>query len=201
MKRMAMGLIAAVIGLGAFESIAEAQRSDRGRKPRVEQARKGKKAKAAPVGQRRAKATRHRTAQRARPWDRRRAASQAQRRKARARSRRHVAANQRRSAARTQRRQAQARSRWHSHPTYRALTRSNRILLNNRYTGGGYVAANRWYDASALRFLGLNPDGSYRIWFNGTVYRGYSRIDAGRRILYLGTAPTAPGYRFELILH
>jgi hypothetical protein len=93
------------------------------------------------------------------------------------------------------------RPRWHSHPVYRSIRSSNRVLLLNSYSGGRYLNVNRWYEPSAIRFIDLNPDGSYDVWFNGNVYRAYDRYSDGHRSLYLGSAPTGRGFQFQIVLY
>jgi Ni/Co efflux regulator RcnB len=97
-------------------------------------------------------------------------------------------------------RHGRSHRRWHRDPVYQHLNRRHRIRLNNYYHGGRYISANRYYGPEAIRFIGMNPDGTYSIWFRGSVYTGYSRYSRGHRVLYLGSAPTRFGYQFEIIL-
>jgi hypothetical protein len=88
----------------------------------------------------------------------------------------------------------------HSDPVLRALERSDRILLNNYFDGYRYRSAGRFVAPHELQYLGRTWGGNYRIRFQGVVYNAYSVEYHGRLCLYLGSAPTQPGYRFELVL-
>ena len=85
-------------------------------------------------------------------------------------------------------------------PVARALERCDRVLLNNYYDGYGYRSARTFLSPYEVRYLGRTWGGGYRIWFQGTVYNAYMRPYRDKLCLYLGSAPTRPGYRFEIVL-
>ena len=91
-------------------------------------------------------------------------------------------------------------SRYRFDPVYRALERGERITLNNYFDGHGYRSARRLLLPRDVRLLHVDMDGTYRIWFRGNVYSAYVRPYRDKLCLYLGNAPTRPGYRFELVL-
>ena len=91
-------------------------------------------------------------------------------------------------------------SRYRFDPVFRALERGEQVLLNNYFDGRGYRSARRLLLPREVRLLHVDIDGTYRIWFRGDVYNAYVRPYGNKLCLYLGSAPTRPGYRFELVL-
>jgi hypothetical protein len=101
---------------------------------------------------------------------------------------------------------------WHRHDSYRhsdrcytdpvarALAACNRVLLNNYFDGYRYRSAGAWLSPHEVRYVGRTWGGGYRIWFQGTIYTAYLKTYRGKLCLYLGSAPTHAGYRFELVL-
>jgi hypothetical protein len=83
---------------------------------------------------------------------------------------------------------------------YQALTRCDRVLLNNFYDGYRYRSAGAWLSPHEVRYAGRTWGGGYRVWFRGDLYRARVADYRGRLCLYLGSAPTPQGYRFELVL-
>ncbi len=91
-------------------------------------------------------------------------------------------------------------SRLHADPVSRALRRNPRILLNNYWDGARYRASGRTFSSYEVRFVSRNWDGSFNIYFCGQIYRAISKSYRGKLCLYLGRAPSGPGYLYELIV-
>jgi hypothetical protein len=208
MKRIAIALMAVMLGAGAFESVADAKPHRKEvKKVKITQRHKGRVVRQQVVrrgvvrqrvvrrGVVRQRAYNQRVAteryvRRTRPWSRSTTVT---------RVRRSAPRHRYTSVPRYYRGPRTSLSRWYSHPLYPVFQRSNRIMLVDSYYGSGYRNVNRYYDQGALQILNVYPDGTLDVMFDGQIYRAYSRYSGGHPMLYLGSGGRS-GFQFSFRL-
>jgi hypothetical protein len=90
--------------------------------------------------------------------------------------------------------------RMYNDPLFQALNDAHGIQVNNFYDGGRYRTSGQTFNTDIVRIERINRDGTYDVWFNGRSYPAFTRTYKGRMLLYVGSAPTNPGWLYELVL-
>ena len=72
--------------------------------------------------------------------------------------------------------------------------------MNNFFDGGRYHTSGQVFSSDIVQLLDSYGDGNYRVWFNGREYPAFTKSYHGKTLLYVGNAPSGPGYLYELIL-